>query len=127
MNVFARFDAIPSMTLQDIKEICTYKSHLELQREITPIVLAPCPYFFISSICLVHMNVFAKFDEIPYITRTVGRKDGQRETQFAGGIIKQKQKIWLLLDLREFFLCSSFVFEVEFAHHIKFISLLSEK
>ena len=27
MNVFARFDAIPSMTLQDVKEICTYKSH----------------------------------------------------------------------------------------------------
>ena len=27
MNVFARFDAIPSMTLQDIKETCTYKSH----------------------------------------------------------------------------------------------------
>ena len=27
MNVFAKFDAIPSTTLQDIKEICTYKSH----------------------------------------------------------------------------------------------------
>ena len=32
---------------------------------MTPIVLAPSPYFFISSICIVHMNVFAKFDEIP--------------------------------------------------------------
>ena len=27
MNVFARFDEIYSMALQDIKEICTYKSH----------------------------------------------------------------------------------------------------
>ena len=35
MNVFARFDEIHSMTLQDIKVICTYKSYLGLQREIT--------------------------------------------------------------------------------------------
>ena len=41
-NVFARFNEIPSMTLQDTKET-VYKSHLELQREITPIVLAPSP------------------------------------------------------------------------------------
>ena len=34
--MFTRFDEIPSMTLQDIKE-----THLKLQREITPIVLAP--------------------------------------------------------------------------------------
>ena len=27
MNVFSRFDEIHSMTLQDVKEICTYKSH----------------------------------------------------------------------------------------------------
>ena len=27
MNVFARFDEIHSMTLQDIKEICTHKRH----------------------------------------------------------------------------------------------------
>ena len=31
----------------------------------TPILLAHSPYYFISSICLVHINVFAKFDEIP--------------------------------------------------------------
>ena len=41
---------------------------IELQREITPIVLAPSPYFFISIICHVHMNEFAKFDEIPLMT-----------------------------------------------------------
>ena len=45
MNMFARFDENPAMTLQDIK---TYiKSHLELQREITLIELAPSPYFFV--------------------------------------------------------------------------------
>ena len=32
---------------------------------VDPIVTAPSPYFFISSICLVHMKVFAKFDETP--------------------------------------------------------------
>ena len=30
--------------------------------------LAPSPYLFISSIGLVDMNVFARFDEIPPIT-----------------------------------------------------------
>ena len=30
--------------------------------------IGPSPYFFISSICLVHMKVFAKFDEIPSMT-----------------------------------------------------------
>ena len=64
MNVFARFDDIHSMTLQDIKEICTYKSHKELQREITLKEFAPSPYSFIINIYLVFMNVFARFDEI---------------------------------------------------------------
>ena len=36
------------------------KSHLELQREIE---LAPSPYFFVSSICLAYVNMFARFDE----------------------------------------------------------------
>ena len=71
-----------------------YKSHQELHRKITPTVLVPSPKCFISSICLVHMNVFAKFDEIPSMTleviketkrcghtfgRSVGRSEGQRE------------------------------------------------
>ena len=34
------------------------KSHLELQREITLIELAPSPYFFVLSICLAYMNMF---------------------------------------------------------------------
>ena len=44
------------------------KSHLELQREITPIELAPSPYFFVLSICLAYMNMFARFDENPAMT-----------------------------------------------------------
>ena len=43
------------------------KSHLELKREITLIEMAPSPYFFVKSICLA--NMFAKFDEIPAMTR----------------------------------------------------------
>ena len=30
--------------------------------------IGPYTLIFISSICLVHMNVFAKFDEIPSMT-----------------------------------------------------------
>ena len=45
------------------------KSHLELQREITLIELAP--YFFVSSICLAYMNMFARFDENPAMTLRV--------------------------------------------------------
>ena len=44
------------------------KSHLELQREITPIELAPSPYFFVLSICFAYMNMFARFDENPAMT-----------------------------------------------------------
>ena len=70
------------------------KSHLEQQREITLIELAPNPYFFVLSICLAYMNMFARFDENPAMTfqdiketkcygRTLGQTDastdGQRE------------------------------------------------
>ena len=41
------------------------KSHLELQREITLIELAPSAYFFVQSNCLACMNTFARFDENP--------------------------------------------------------------
>ena len=44
------------------------KSHLELQREITLIELAPSPYFFVSCIYLAYMNMFARFDENPAMT-----------------------------------------------------------
>ena len=64
------------------------KTHLELQREITLLELAPSPYFFVKSICLAYMNMFARFDENPAMTlqdiketkrygRTDGRTDGR--------------------------------------------------
>ena len=64
--------------------IKTYiKSHLELQREITQIELAPSPYFFVLSICLAYMNMFARFDENPAMSLQDIKKqnvtDGQRE------------------------------------------------
>ena len=65
------------------------KSHIELQREITLIELAPSPYFFVLSICLAYMNMFARFDENPAMTlqditekrygRTDARAHGQSE------------------------------------------------
>ena len=76
------------------------KSHLELQREITLIELAPSPYFFVESICLAYMNIFARFDENPAMTlqdikktkshgRTHGPTDNVKtvyppQTKFAG-------------------------------------------
>ena len=68
--MFARFDEIPSMTLLRYTGNCLYKSHSELQREITPVVLALSSKVFINSICLEDRNVFARFDEIPSITLT---------------------------------------------------------
>ena len=83
------------------------KSHLELQREITLIELAPSPYFFVLSICLAYMIMFARFDENPAITlqdiketkrygRTHTRTDGQRKnsittTNKVCGGIRSKQ------------------------------------
>ena len=79
------------------------KSHLELQREITLIELAPSPYFFVQSICLAYMNMFTGFDENPAMTlqdikvkKRYGRADARKDnvktvcppqTKFAGGII----------------------------------------
>ena len=60
------------------------KSHLELQREITLIELAPSPNFYVSSICLAYMNMFVRFDENQAMTFQViketkryGRTDAQ--------------------------------------------------
>ena len=63
-------------------------SPLELQRKINLIGLAPSPYFFVTSICLVDMNMFARFDEVPAMTLqyvilrkqnvTVGHKDNEK-------------------------------------------------
>ena len=76
------------------------KSHLELQREITLIELAPSPYFFVLSICLAYMNMFARIDKNPEMTlqdiketKRYGHTDGQHENSIpttnkvCGGII----------------------------------------
>ena len=67
------------------------KSHLELQREITLIELAPSPYFFVKSICLAYMNMFARFDENPAMTLQViketkcyGRTDARTDARTHG-------------------------------------------
>ena len=88
--MFARFDENPAMIKPYIK------THLELQREITLLELAPSPYFFVLSICLAYMNMFARFDENPAMTlqdiketkrygrtdrRTDGRTHGRTHTR----------------------------------------------
>ena len=95
------------------------KSHLELQREINLIELAPSPYFFVLSICLVYMNMFAMFDENPAMTlqdiketkrygrtdrgkdgRTHGHTHGQRENSIpttnkvCGGFKYHPPQLW---------------------------------
>ena len=80
------------------------KSHLELQREITLIELAPSPYFFVYSIFLAYMNKFARFDENPAMalqdikeTKRYGRMHGQHENSIPttnkvyGGCIKTEK------------------------------------
>ena len=47
MNMFARFDENPAMAYNRISIKPYIKSHLELQREITQVELAPSPYFFV--------------------------------------------------------------------------------
>ena len=69
------------------------KSHVELQKEITLIELAPSPYFFVLSICLAYMNMFARFDENPAMTlqdiketKHYGRTDKSRHGQHENSI-----------------------------------------
>ena len=61
------------------------KPYLELQREITLIELAPSLHFFVLSICLAYMNMFAKFDENPAMTlQDIKKKnvtDGRTQTR----------------------------------------------
>ena len=58
----------PCMAYNSIRIKPYIKSHLELQREITLIELAPSPYFFVLKICLAYMNMFARFNENPAMT-----------------------------------------------------------
>ena len=69
-------DKVSNCSIESSISISLYilKSHLELQREITLIKLAPRPNYFVKSFCLVYMNTFARFDEIPRL-----------RSKFAGG------------------------------------------
>ena len=56
--------------------------------EVTPLELAPSPYYLIISICLVYMNVYSKFDEIQSLalqdikeTKHYGRTDTRMHGQ----------------------------------------------
>ena len=62
INVFAKFDEVPSLPVQDINQTVVDKV---LQRAITLLTeLAPSPYSIIND-HLVDINPFTKFDEIP--------------------------------------------------------------
>ena len=63
INVFAKFDEIPSLPVQESKENQNVVDK-ELQRAITLTELAPSPYFSIINVHLVDINVFAKSHEI---------------------------------------------------------------
>ena len=63
MNVFAKFDEILSMILQDIKE--TKCIPLRITKGNNSNSSGPKPLIFISSIGHILMNVFTKFEEIP--------------------------------------------------------------
>ena len=83
----------PYMAYNSISIKPYIKSHLELQREITLIELAPSPYFFVLKICLAYMYMFARFNENPAMTlqdiketKRYGRTDGRTEGQCENSI-----------------------------------------
>ena len=67
INVFAKFDGIPSLPVQVIKENQNVVNK-ELQRAVTLKELAPSLYFSIINVHLVDIKEFAKSDEIPSLT-----------------------------------------------------------
>ena len=89
--MFARFDENQCMAYNSISIKHYIKSHLELQREINLKELAPSPYFFVLSICLAYMNMFARFGENPAMTLRViketkcyGRTDARTDARTHG-------------------------------------------
>ena len=70
-----------------LKKLSIQKS-LRLTKGNNSNSIGPKPLVFISSICLVHMNVFAKFDEIPSLifqdikeTKRYGHMDSRKDGQ----------------------------------------------
>ena len=60
-NMFSKFDKIPSLPVQDIKENPKCRG----QRAITLTELASSSYVFIINVHRVDINVIARYDEIP--------------------------------------------------------------
>ena len=62
--MFAKFDEIPSLPVQDIKEKPKCRGQ-RIMKAITLTEFAPSPYFSILNVHFVDINVFAKFCKIP--------------------------------------------------------------
>ena len=66
INLSAKFDEIPSLIVQDIKEKPKCRGQrITTLRAITLTELAPSPYLSIINVHLVDINVSAKSDQIP--------------------------------------------------------------
>ena len=65
MNMFARFDENPAMTLQDIKETKRY-GRMDNMKTVYPPKTQVCGGYKYT--CLAYMNLFARFDENPAMT-----------------------------------------------------------
>ena len=99
INVFAKFDEIPSLPVQDIKE--KPKCHGQrITRAITLTELAPSPYFSIKNVHLVDINVFAKFYEILSLLfqdtekpKRRGRMDARTDEQRENSILPNKHSL----------------------------------
>ena len=85
--MFARFDEIPAMTLQDINKTKRYgRTHGQRENSI-PTTNKVCRGIKITeNVYLAYMNMFARFDEIPAMTlqdikktKRYGRTHGQCE------------------------------------------------
>ena len=57
------------------------------------IELAPSPYFFIKSICLEAMSMFAKFDEIAAITFQDIKEQNIRQNENSTDVYNQRRGV----------------------------------
>ena len=71
--MFAKFDGIPSLPVQVIKEKPKCRD-TELKRAITLTELAHSPFYSNTNVHPVDINLFAKLDEIPSLPFQVIKK-----------------------------------------------------
>ena len=102
INVFAKFDEIPSLPVQDIKENPKCRGQRIAKGNNSSRTDPPPPpssYFSIIKIRLTDINVFAKFDEIPSLPVQVIKEKtecrGLRITKGNNSIINQC--VWQIL------------------------------